>query len=65
MMWGHERVRGQCWALIGRAHCQKVFCKGTKHLYSVRFTARELWGPDANPGDKIYVDMWDDYLEVP
>ncbi|MFP6709740.1 MAG: nitrile hydratase subunit beta [Alphaproteobacteria bacterium] len=36
-----------------------------QHLYSVRFTARELWGPDADPGDKIYVDMWDDYLEVP
>lgn len=33
-------------------------------VYSVRFTARELWGDDApHPADKIYVDMWDTYLE--
>jgi nitrile hydratase len=33
-------------------------------VYSVRFTARELWGDDApHPADKIYVDMWDSYLE--
>ncbi len=35
-----------------------------QHLYSVRFTARELWGPDAAPSDKIYLDMWDDYLDA-
>ena len=33
-------------------------------VYSVRFTAQELWGDDAaNPDDKVYVDMWDCYLE--
>ena len=33
-------------------------------VYSVRFTARELWGDEvAHPADKIYVDMWDCYLE--
>ncbi|MBL4721083.1 MAG: nitrile hydratase subunit beta [Alphaproteobacteria bacterium] len=35
-----------------------------QHLYSVRFTARELWGPDAAESDTVYLDMWDDYLEA-
>ena len=34
-----------------------------QHLYSVRFTARELWGEQASPRDVIHLDMWDDYLE--
>jgi len=34
-----------------------------QHLYSVRFTARELWGDAASPRDSVHLDMWDDYLE--
>jgi len=34
-----------------------------QHIYSVRFTARELWGDAASPRDAVYLDMWDDYLE--
>ena len=34
-----------------------------QHLYSVRFTARELWGDRASRRDFVYLDMWDDYLE--
>ena len=34
-----------------------------QHVYSVRFTARELWGTDASPRDTVYLDLWDDYLE--
>ena len=34
-----------------------------QHVYSVRFAARELWGPEASPRDSVYIDMWDDYLE--
>jgi nitrile hydratase beta subunit len=34
-----------------------------QHLYSVRFTARELWGEDAPPRDSVYIDMWDSYLD--
>jgi nitrile hydratase subunit beta len=34
-----------------------------QHLYSVRFTARELWGEAAGARDSVYLDMWDDYLE--
>ena len=34
-----------------------------QHVYAVRFTARELWGPGASPRDAVYADLWDDYLE--
>jgi len=34
-----------------------------QHVYSVRFTARELWGEAASPRDAVYLDLWDDYLE--
>ncbi len=39
--------------------------KGEKrqHLYSVRFSARELWGEQASVRDCVHLDMWDDYLE--
>jgi nitrile hydratase len=35
-----------------------------QHLYSVRFAARELWGPQAAATDSVYVDLWDDHLET-
>ena len=34
-----------------------------QHVYSVRFAAREVWGPEAPANDSLYIDMWDDYLE--
>ncbi len=34
-----------------------------QHVYSVRFTARELWGHEASARDSVHLDMWDDYLE--
>jgi nitrile hydratase len=34
-----------------------------QHVYSVRFAARELWGPDGHARDAVYVDLWDDYLD--
>jgi nitrile hydratase subunit beta len=42
-----------------------VYSLGDKpqHVYSVRFSARELWGEQAVPQDAVYIDMWDDYLE--
>ncbi len=33
-------------------------------LYTVRFDARELWGPDTT-ADAVFVDCWEPYLEVP
>ena len=35
-----------------------------QHVYAVRFTARELWGPQGAPNDELVVDVWDDYLDV-
>lgn len=34
-----------------------------QHVYSVCFTARELWGEDAPPGDTVSMDLFDEYLE--
>ena len=49
------RVRGlQC----GRAR------RRPQPLYSVRFTADELWGPDAASGDTVYADLWESHLEA-
>lgn len=35
-----------------------------QHVYSVRFTATELWGADAPAKDTVRIDLWDDYLEA-
>jgi nitrile hydratase len=32
-------------------------------LYSVRFEAAELWGPDREADDAVHVDLWESYLE--
>ncbi len=32
-----------------------------QHVYSVSFTALELWGTPRP--DNVYIDLWDDYLE--
>jgi len=39
---------------------------GTKpqHCYSVSFDARELWGKSANSRERVYIDLWEDYLEL-
>lgn len=39
--------------------------KGEKpqHCYSVRFTARELWGPEASGRDTLRADVFDDYMD--
>jgi nitrile hydratase subunit beta len=34
-----------------------------QHVYSVRFSARELWGDQAPAQDAVFVELWDDYLE--
>jgi nitrile hydratase len=35
-----------------------------QHVYSVRFTARELWGGQAAERDTLRLDLWDDYLDL-
>ena len=34
-----------------------------QHCYSVRFAARDLWGPSTAAGDSLRADLFDDYLE--
>jgi nitrile hydratase len=34
-----------------------------QHVYNVRFSARELWGPTASEHDGLYIDLWEDYLD--
>jgi nitrile hydratase subunit beta len=73
---GHTRlpryVRGRCGEVAidhGVFHFPDTHAAGQgkkpQHVYSVRFTARELWGPDAPARDSVHVDLWDDYLEAP
>jgi nitrile hydratase beta subunit len=71
---GHTRLpryaRGKL-GIIDRDHGVYVFPdtvahsadENPQHVYSVRFTARELWGDQASPRDSVYLDLWDDYLE--
>lgn len=71
---GHTRLpryaRGRQ-GVIDRDHGVFVFpdthalgqAEGPQHVYSVRFAARELWGPEAHEHDVVYVDLWDDYLD--
>ena len=71
---GHTRlpryVRGKQ-GIVERDHGVFVFPdtsahgRGEKpqHVYSVRFTARDLWGPDAPGKDSLYIDLWDDYMD--
>ena len=65
-----QYVRGKR-GVVDRDHGVFVFpdtsalLKGEKpqHVYSVMFTARELWGPSAPEKDKVYIDLWDDYID--
>jgi nitrile hydratase subunit beta len=71
---GHTRLpryaRGKL-GTVDRDHGVYVFPDTTahgggedpQHVYSVRFTAQELWGDQASPRDSVYLDLWDDYLE--
>jgi nitrile hydratase beta subunit len=34
-----------------------------QHVYTVSFTARELWGETANARDTVRAGLWEDYLE--
>jgi nitrile hydratase beta subunit len=33
-------------------------------VYLVRFEAQDLWGEDASPKDKLYIELWEDYMEL-
>ena len=72
---GHTRLpryaRGAV-GIVDRIHGAHVFPdsnahfrgENPQHLYSVRFTARELWGEAAPARDAVYIDLWEDYLKA-
>ena len=35
------------------------------HLYTVEFSAPELWGDDADPRDTVRLELWESYLVRP
>ena len=58
-------------SLSERLHGAHVFPDSNAHgrgedprpLYTVRFTAQELWGEAADPRDGVRLDLWEPYLE--
>lgn len=35
-----------------------------QHVYSVMFEASELWGANAEPNQRLYLDMWECWIEA-
>jgi nitrile hydratase len=71
---GHTRLPRYVRAHVGvveRDHGVFVFADASgsglgrqpQRLYGVRFTARELWGPEASPRDCVHVDLFDEHLD--
>lgn len=71
---GHTRLpryaRGHLGVIVARRGAH-VFPDANAHgggedphpLYTVRFTAQELWGEAASPRDSVCLDLWEPYLE--
>jgi nitrile hydratase subunit beta len=63
---GHHGVIHRDWGVFvfpdTHAHGE-----GTRpqHCYAVEFEGRELWGADYPAGERVYVDLWEDYLDAP
>lgn len=71
---GHTRLPRYARGHVGEVvalHGAHVFPDSHAHgrgedpqpLYTVRFTARELWGEAAHPRDSVSLDLWEPYLE--
>lgn len=54
-----ERLHGAHVFPDSNAHFQG---EDPRHLYTVRFAARDLWGEAAAPRDAVYIDLWEPYL---
>ena len=71
---GHTRLPGYargCTGIVTALHGAHVFPDTNAHgegeqpqpLYTVRFAATELYGPDADPTLSVSIDAWEPYLE--
>ena len=71
---GHTRfpryARGKC-GTIHEVHGCYVFPDTHAHgqgeqpqpLYTVSFEGAELWGPSSEPRERVYIDLWEPYLD--
>jgi nitrile hydratase len=71
---GHTRLPRYCRGRPGVVHAHRgahVFPDARAHghgdaphhLYTVRFAAKDLWGPDTT-ADEVFADLWEPYLEA-
>ena len=75
MQASHTRLpayaRGRCGTVIVHhgAHilpdASAAGVERAEHLYTVEFTATELWGADGTAGDTVTLDLWESYLVDP
>jgi nitrile hydratase subunit beta len=57
--------------VVQRVHAAMVFPDDHAHgrgenpqyVYSVAFAGEELWGPSAEPGTRVFLDLWESYLD--
>jgi nitrile hydratase subunit beta len=72
---GHTRlpryVRGKQGEIVGLRGSFAIDDRTAHHLspepqqvYSVRFSARELWGRSAPEKDALFIDLWESYLDA-
>ncbi len=70
---GHNRLprylrgkRGRIVALRGSFPLADLRAEGRpapdEPLYTVAFSAAEVWGPDAEPRETLHADLWESYL---
>ncbi len=71
---GHTRLPGYARGHRGRIHAvHGVYTLPDAHahgrgrcpepLYSVAFASAELWGDSAEPNARVYLDLWESYLQ--
>jgi nitrile hydratase len=56
-----ERVNG--WYVIEDDHAERLG-RNPQPVYTVRFDGTEIWGPDSEPNLRVYVELWEGYLEA-
>ena len=72
---GHTRIPRYARSrqgVIARCHGVFIFpdesaasgARQPQHCYSVRFSMRELWGSGASEVDRVYLDMFEPYLQA-
>src|SRR5262249_18797064 len=58
-----ESLRASMAVTSSRTPTRLAEAKNPQWLYTVRFNAPDLWGPDADPNVCVSVDAWEPYLE--